>query len=293
MTTALVSPRVTALAKVEARRYALHPVFLVGLVLWAVTTALGIRGTSDDYYAPPMSAAVFLGLFGIVVGFRLTRSMERTAEAVDAAPSSEQERVAALLLACLLPGALGMVGAVLCFALPEVAGDWVYGGWDAGERFAIVLAMSGVCALGGPLLGVMSARWLRFPGAVVVPAVAVPVWCAVGNGGSSMDRESLSWLMIRLFSPFAFFTTLDTDGGQHKLESWRGNPWFFLLWTLLLCAFAGVVALLRGAEGATSRTLRRVLAVVVVAALASFVLAVATGPRHATFHSPSGVARIP
>ena len=293
MTTTMAGSRVGALAKVEVRRYATHPVFLVGAVLWAVTTAIGVHNTKDDVYSPPMSAAVFLGLFGVVVGFRLTRSLERSAEAVDVMPASLQERVGALLLAALLPGALGLVSAVVCLTVPDVAGDWVYGTWSGGERAAIVLAMAAGSALGGPLLGVMAARWLRFPGAVVVPVVAVSAWGIVGNGWTANNQNSLGWLMVRLFSPFAFFTTLDTDTGTtHAVESWRGNPWFFLLWVLLLCAFAAVVALLKDADGETAASLRRALVVVVVLALASFALAVAAGPDHASLTSPTGTTRL-
>jgi hypothetical protein len=286
--------RIGALAKVEMARYLRHPVFVVGAALWAVTTAIGVHNTSDDYYAPPMSAAVFLGLFGVVVGFRLTRSLERAAEAVDVAPASLQERIGALLLASVVPGVLGLVATVVTLVGPDVAGDWVYGTWSGGERLAIFLAMAGVCSFGGPLLGVMSARWLRFPGAVVVPVVAVTAWAIVGNGWTANNQDSTGWLLARLFSPFAFFTTLDdaTAGTPHALESWRGNPWFYLLFVVLLCAFAAVVALLKGAEGQQRASLRRALVVVVVAALAAFALAVVTGPDHATLHSPQGVSRI-
>jgi hypothetical protein len=293
VTTTVAGSRVGALAKVEVRRYATHPVFVAGAVLWAVTTAIGVLSTTDDVYSPPMSAAVFLGLFGVVVGFRLARSLERSAEAVNVVPASLQERVGALLLAAMLPGALGLVSAVVCLTVPDVAGDWVYGTWSEGERVAIVLAMTAGSALGGPLLGVMAARWLRFPGAVVVPVVAVSAWGIVGNGWTANNQNSLGWLMVRLFSPFAFFTTLDTDTGTtHAVESWRGNPWFFLLWVLLLCAFAAVVALLKDADGETAASLRRALVVVVVLALASFALAVAAGPDHASLTSPTGTTRL-
>ena len=288
------SSRVMALARVEARRYLRHPVFLIGALLWAVATAIGIKSTHDDYYAPPMSAAVFLGLFGIVVGFRLTRSLERAAEAVDAAPASMQERVAALLLASVVPGALGIVSAVAMLTLPDVDGDWVYGTWTAADRVAIFFAMAAVCSFGGPLLGVASARWLRFPGAVVVPIVTTVAWVIIGNGWTANNQSSTGWLLARLFSPFSFFTTLDdaTPGRQHAVESWRGNPWFYLAWVVLLCAVAAIVALLKGAEGAGRSALVRALAVVVVAALAAFTLAVTTGPDHPTLRSPQGVSRL-
>jgi len=208
------------------------------------------------------------------------------------APVTVQERVGALLLACLLPGALGLVSGLAMLTVPDVKGDWVYGTWSGSDRVAIVLGQTAVAAIGGPLLGIAAARWLRFPGAIVIPVVSVLTWVIVGNGWTANNQDSLGWLVVRLFSPFAFFTTLDTDPPGHRIESWRGHPWFFLLWLVLLCLATALAALLKGAEGETRQTLRRALVVTVASALASCALAITTGPDHATVRSPQGVSRI-
>ena len=290
--TAPVSDRTGALAGMELRRYARHPVFLIGAVATAITTVMSVAKVTDDIYGPPVIPAFFLGVFGMVVGFRLTRSLERSAEAMTSAPVSMQTRIRALLLACLLPGALGLCAGIAMLTVPDAEGSWVYGTWAGHERLAIVLGQTAVASLGGPLLGIAAARWLRFPGAVVVPIVAVVTWVIVGNGWSASNQDSTGWLIARLFSPFAFFTTLNTDHGPHRVESWRGEPWFFLVWLVLLCVATAIVALLKGAEGDARTSLRRALAITVVAALASLTLAVTTGSDHATERSPAGVTRI-
>ena len=294
MTTLQAAPgRVAALAKVEIRRYVLHPLFLVGAVLAAVGTTLAVTHDRDSMLEPPVGAAFLIGVFGMVVGYRLTRSMEKSSEALASTPVNMSQRVAALCIACLVPAFAGLlVGlAILVFATQN--GDWGYGTWAGHERVAIVFGQTAVASLGGPLLGIAAARWLRFAGAVVVAPLVVLTWAIVTNGWTADNQDSTGWLVARMFSPFAFFHTLDTDTGKpHAVESWRGNPWFFLLWLVLLCAFAAVVAMLKSSEGATRDRLRRVLVVIVIAALASCALAVAAGPDHATYRDVNGVRTI-
>jgi hypothetical protein len=84
------------LARLEAVRYARHPVFLVGL-LFGVLAGAGERGPIElDFQVIP---AFFIGVFGIVIAARLTRSTDRSGPIVDAAPASQTKRTAALCLA--------------------------------------------------------------------------------------------------------------------------------------------------------------------------------------------------
>lgn len=281
---------ITALAKVEALRYLRHPLFLVGAALCAVITTLAVTHSRDSVLEPPVGAAFLIGVFGMVVGFRLTRSIEKTTEALASTPIDVSQRVAALCLACFVPAVAGLLAGLAILVFGHQNGDWGYGTWSTDQRVSIILGQTAVASLGGPLLGIAAARWLRFPGAVVVAPVVVLTWTVVTNGWSANNQDSTGWLLARLFSPFAFFHTLDTDTGKpHAVESWRGNPWFFLLWLVLLCAFAAVVAMLKSSEGATRARLRTVLVGVVVAALASYALAVVTGPDHATVRDVNGV----
>ena len=292
-TTTATSSRVAALAKVEAKRYVRHPVFLVGAALWAVTTVMSVNHVLEDFYGQGVIPAFFLGVFGMVVGFRLTRAMERSAEAVASVPVPVSARVGALLTSVAVPAVLGAVSLLAMLAFADVKGDWVYGTWSASDRFAILLSQTVVAAVGGPLLGIACARWLRFPGAIVVAPVVVVTWVIVTNGFAASNQDATSWLVLRMLSPFAFFTTIDTDPGvPHAIESWRGDPWCFLIWAVLLCALAALVALLKGSEGEARTTLKRALVLVVVAAIASSALAVATGADHATKRDVHGVTRI-
>jgi hypothetical protein len=294
MSTALAArARVGALAKIEVRRYALHPVFLIGLVLNVVVLTMALTHTRDSLYEPAVAPAFLLGVLGIVVGFRMTRSLERTAEALATTPLDVAQRVGALCVACLLPGAIGLLSGVSILIFEHQNGDWGYGTWPAHDRAAIILGQTALGSLGGPLLGIACARWLRFPGAVVVPVLGTAGWAIVANGWTASNQDSTVWLLARMFSPFAFFHTLDTEGGApHAVESWRGNPQWFLLWLVLLCVLAVVVAMLKGAEGSVRETLKRALVVVVVGLLASYALAVATGPDHATKRDINGVTTI-
>lgn len=284
--------RLGALARMELARYARHPVFLAGLVPLAFVSYLVLTGTTEDFYTAPMGAAFFLGVFGIVVGFRLTRSLERSEEAIGSAPAAVHERVAALLLVALLPAALGLVLSVAYLVGQEAAFDWVYGTWSPAERVAIFLAMGPVACLGGPLLGVAAARWLRFPGAVLVPIIPVVGWVFLTNGYTSANQDSSLALAGRMLSPFAFWATQDTQDGPHRVETWRGNPWFFLGWALLLCLLTALVALLKDAEGETRRRVGRALLVTGVLAVACYVLAVTTGADHTTVRSATGITGV-
>lgn len=284
--------RLGALARIELVRYAKHPLFLAGLLPLAFVTYQVLQGTTEDFYTAPMAAAFFLGVFGMVVGFRLTRSLERSAEAMGSAPVAVPERVGALLLTALLPATLGLVLTLAYLTMQDAAFDWVYGTWSPAERVAIFLAMGPVACLGGPILGIAAARWLRFPGAVVVPVVSVLGWVFLTNGYTSANQDSALALAGRMLSPFTFWATQDTQDGPHRVESWRGNPWFFLAWALLLCLLAALVALLKDAEGETRRRLGRALLVTVVLAGACYVLAVTTGADHTTVRSATGISGV-
>jgi hypothetical protein len=284
--------RLGALARVEALRYARHPVFLIGTALCLLVTWSTMSSPTEDYYTAPMFVAFFLGVFGMVVGFRLTRSLERSAEAIDPAPVSVQQRVGALIAACLLPGAVGLALTLALLVGLDAKADWVLGTWSSVERLPIFLGMGAVSSVGGPLLGVAAARWLRFPGAVVVPVVTVVGWVFLVNGYTSAHQDSTLALVGRMLSPFAFWATQDTQDGPHRVETWRGNPWAHLAVVVLLCVVAALVALLRDAEGPVRETLRKALVVTVLLAVAAVGLAVVTGEDHTTVRSSTGTTGI-
>jgi purine-cytosine permease-like protein len=281
------SRSVTALAKVEAMRLAKHPMFLIGVVLCAVFMGLSV-GEGRDYYNDSITPGFFVGLFSTVTMYRLSRSMDRTEEAVAIAPASRQDRIRALQLACLLPAVLGVIAFTYLILVQSGTEPYSYGGLDGGERFAIFFGNVVLACIGGPLLGVAAGQWLRFPGAAIVLPVGLLFYILLGEGLTVSDRDAAWTTLVRLLSPWTQFTSFETD----KLEVWRGNPWWYLGWLVALCVLAFLGALLKAAEGDQRRQIIRIGFVVGIIGLACVALALVTGPDYGTLHDSSGVRRL-
>src|SRR5450759_303389 len=146
------------LAGLEARRYALHPLFLVGVALLGAVTIANSDNLDAAAGIETLLPAFLLGLLGVFVGHQLTRSIAPSTEAVEAAPADGVTRTGALCLACLVPGAVAVVWvasmylAMAASHFPDSAAISPAG--RAGRLGAAVAA-----AVGGPLFGVMVRRW--------------------------------------------------------------------------------------------------------------------------------------
>jgi hypothetical protein len=154
----------------------------------------------------------------------------------------------------------------------------VYGPFSPSARIAVLVAQIVVPSLGGPLLGVALGRWVRFPGAAFVLFLVIFGWVELVTILAMWQVNSAFVAVLRLFSPFAFFTLQADSGG---VTAWRGSPWFFIGWQLALCAIAVLVALLRGAEGRVRTQIVRALGIAGVAAVILLVLAGFGGFTHA------------
>ena len=282
------SRSVTALAKVEARRLAKHPAFLIGLVLTVYFLATLTR--TRDYYNIAIVPAFFLGMFGMVAMFRLTRSMEKLEEAVGTTPAGVQDRVRALCLATLLPGVLGVLAFVTVLVHHGDVPTYAQGAWSASDRFAIFFGEIVVACVGGPLLGIAAARWLRFPGAVVVPFAAILFVVLTGEGLTDGAPQAWWSTLARLVSPWTQFTTIADN--EQRVGSWLGSPWLWVGWLVALCVLAVLAALLKDADAADRSRFLRMGAVVGAVGLVFLVLAVVLGPDQATMHTPSGVTTL-
>jgi len=98
------------LALIEAKRYAKHPLFVLG-ALFAAGLSIGLPGPDEtDYHVIP---SFFLGVLGLVVAARLTTSTDRSAQVVDAAPVPTTRRTASLCLACAVPAVTGLAVVLL------------------------------------------------------------------------------------------------------------------------------------------------------------------------------------
>jgi hypothetical protein len=143
-----------------------------------------------------------------------------------------------------------------------------------------------VTALGGPLLGIAVARWVRSAWSLPVLVVLIAVWVVLVNGVSAIYPHSSAALLLRMLTPDTFFLSLDYQPRQ--VETWPGSPWFFLGWQLCLCALAVTVALRRDAGPRWRRPLQATMAVVGLVAIAMYLLAATGGLEHPVVTRPDG-----
>jgi len=265
------------LAARELRRFVVNPVFLLAVVMTADALWFNRGGSVTEIDTANPFPAVFLGGFGMMATFWLTRSMRASEPVTGVTPVTRPTRTAALCAVAIVPFGCGGL-ALLAFLHFHPVGDPVYGVFSPPARIAILAGQIVVPSLGGPLLGVALGRWVRFPGAAFVLFLILYGWVSLVTILSMSHPGSAPVAVLRLFAPFAFFTyTANTA----DVTAWRGSPWFFLGWQLALCAIAVLVALLRGADGQVRVRIIRALAIAGVSSLILLVLAGIGGFTHA------------
>jgi hypothetical protein len=268
-----------ALAARETRRFVLNPVFLfaVAITVWARLTdapvsAVAEIDTVNEY------PAIFLGGFGMMAAFWLTRSMRASEPVVGVTPTTQARRTAALCAVAIVPFLCGCL-TLLAFLRSYPVGGPEYGAFSPSARIAVLVGQIVVPSVGGPLLGVALGRWVSFPGAAFVLFLVLFGWGNLVTILAIWHPDSTPGTVLRLFAPFAFFTYSGDGPGAH-LMTWRGSPWFFIGWQLALCAIAVLVALLRGAEGPVRAGIIRALGAAGVVAVILLVLASLGGFSH-------------
>jgi hypothetical protein len=281
------------LARIEALRFARHPLFLLGLGLLVGMTGARVNDASSWTMNNSSMPAFLVGVFGCIVAYRLTRSTDTSAEAMGVAPASLPRRTAALCLACLLPGAVGLLWSIALFVGLQVwpLADWQRAGFSAMDVALILGAQVVVACIGGPLLGVATGRWLRFPGAGVLVALMLCVTALLSEGGRGSASADAAWsTALRLFSPYTLFSQASepTPGQLDWVMRWPGSPLAYLGYQVALCGFAVVVAMLYGADGPLRRRLRGWGVGLMVVAWVTYGLAVFAGPTTSSVHWSDG-----
>ena len=197
-----------ALAARETHRFVLNPVFLFAVAMTAWTTW-------DDRKAPasPVGTGnwfpwIFLGGFGMMATFWLTRLMRASEPVVGVTPTTLPARTAALCAVAIVPFGCGVL-TLLAFLHFHPVGARVYGAFSPPAQVAVLVGQIVVPSLGGPLLGVALGRWVRFPGAALVLGLVIFGWVNVATFGSLSHPDSAAFTALRLFSPFAFFTYIE------------------------------------------------------------------------------------
>jgi hypothetical protein len=285
------------LARIEAIRYARHPVFLIGFVL-ALASSAGTYGPTElDHQVVP---AFFLGVLGLVVAARLASATDEAKPVVAAAPVSETLRTAALCLACAVPTAAGVVVVLFhrAFVLADPQPDYIYAGYSTANRVWITLAIPVIACAGGPLLGIVVGRWLRFRGATLLAVLVLLEWSRLGAylPEQHMDAGSTAARVLHMLTPYTAFleTNSDSNALPTVVTSYTGSPVWFMVWTLALCGLACTAALWHGARRSNRAAVRRnvggAFAACVAMAAVAVVLAVTTGASHLTYWTPDGAS---
>ena len=259
---------------IHAKRFATHPLFIVGVVLLLI----GFAAIANDAPTDPSTLAAagwqpafLLGVFGLVVSYRLTRTEDRALALLPSTPVSASTRTLALLGACLVPAATA-----LAYLLMRLVAYTVWEPYPGlvetigGPGVAGVVLLDGIviASFGGPALGVATARWLRFPGAGVLVAVVLTVVVAVTSGAASQTdsgegpREEVVALQAAATTmPWTSYVVVNCGDSAEaevqfacELSAVRdGSPFGHALYALFLSGLACWAAMIRVAEGAVRR----------------------------------------
>ena len=117
MTTAVATPVterqvIIALASIYAVRYLRHPLYILGVLLLTaslVQAYLQPDEAGSDWDEIGLSTGMYIGILGVIVGYRLAVTEGRAAAVLPSLPADHRVRTLALLLACLVPAATVVV----------------------------------------------------------------------------------------------------------------------------------------------------------------------------------------
>ncbi|WP_261554021.1 hypothetical protein [Frankia tisae] len=259
------------LAGLELRRYARRPLFLIGVVLTAVSAAIPPDHDTSTFFNSIVPAAA-LGILGLVAMASLTRSAHVLRESAGVAPVPERTQTAALALGCLLPFAVGIAWfAVSVWGYhrhPPAPEGYPFGDMSTSWKWALLFGEGTMATLGGPLLGVVIGRW--WPRRGVAPMLAVLLVAVVIVMQGLFDPL----IRVRVVMPFTYW-----GGPDGNPEHWRiltGSPQWWVGYLACLCGLAVVGALWHD-PGARGRLLRVAGLALLVAAVATCLLAMFTG----------------
>lgn len=280
----------------EIRRFARHPVFLAGVASCTLVLFIALRASIGEPTSDRIGAAavaLFVGLFSVLAGYLLTRSMNDADEILEATPTARPTRTAALCATCgvsaLCATAFGVFGIVSLQVWPMPA--WAWGTFNVTDVVMVTAEQSVVAAVGGTLLGVAAGRWWRFRGAGFVLLLALTVWVFVAATAAALFPDAGFWpKLARVFSPVTFFQTMQIN--PDAVDTFAGSPGWYLMWLLALCALATVAALLHRAEGLVRTRLMRLGPALLATAAVFLVLATTQGPQHVVRSFPDGTTTI-
>jgi hypothetical protein len=266
------------LAGQEIRNYLRAKLFWFGAALTLVLDIVilfhldGDDGSSGSYMIGP---GALLGVLGIVVMFGLTRRSDRAAEAAGTVAVPERTRTLALASATIVPFAVALfsfVVAVVTWYLHPPADYVVPPGIPNAFVHAEQFGDGVMCAVGGPLLGLILARYYPRRGVAAVASVLVVLATILLQGGGLLGDEQpyrVAWV-------WTYFLTQREVGDEWHMGTLAGNPFIWVPYLVTLCAL-GVVAAVYHDRDSDRTGLRRVALGLVAAAVVLAVLTMTVG----------------
>jgi hypothetical protein len=266
------------LARFEMRRYLRHPLYLVGAALLGLSTIALVSSASRDSspLSAPIAPAFLMGVFGVVVTAQLARSGHKVGAAAGMPPVPERTRTLALAVALAVPTVTAAAWVVAFLGIytanPPKAQVWWFDDLGSAHVLSMLVGTGVVAAFGGPALGLVVSRWVRWRAAPLVVALLLVVTGMVTQTGSFPAR-------LRLVMPWTQWAAGVTDDHAVYLP---GNPGWWLVYAVLLCALGVVVSMLHDPQS-DRRRLRAVAAVLVLLAASAVTLSATTGATHARY----------
>lgn len=231
------------LAWQEIRNYLHHKLFWFGTALVLLLDVVILFHLDDD---PSSSAsymigpAALLGVLGLVVMFGLTRRSDRAAEAAGVVAVPERTRTLALAAAIVVPFSVALasfVVAVIAWYVHPPADYVVPPGIPDAFVHAEQFGDGVVCAIGGPVLGLLLARYLPRRGVAAVSSVLLVIVTILLQGNLVGGEQP-----YRVFWVWTYFLTQRKVDGVWHLGTLGGNPFLWVLYLLVLCALGVVMA---------------------------------------------------
>lgn len=263
---------VAALARREIQGYLRSPLFIVGLGLTAAVTIVGYVG-KDDGTSSTMNMivpAALLGVLGLIVMAGLTRRSDRAATAAGAVAVGERDRTLALVAAIVVPVTAALVwyiAVVVQYVVqPPSAGAVPFGPIGDSHVLAVMFALGVLPAAGGPILGLLVARWLPGRGVTALTVVVLVLVTIVLQGNFEWShRWHVVWPWTYWYGPLGW------SGGGPDGRNWLalpGSPFAWIGYLVALIVLGVLVAVYHDADRDRRRLHRAIPAVGALAALA-------------------------
>jgi hypothetical protein len=264
------------LALKEMTRYARHPLFVIGFVFCWVTSVAHVD-KQMSVLVSPISCAAGIGLFGLLVMNGLARTGDRVASSAGELPVSARSRTLALAAATVVPFIVGLAWYAWAVAeyhhQPPAIDGAPFGGVGNGWAYALLFALGPISCVGGPLLGLVLARWVPARGAAPVFAVLLVLAVILLQGVFAPLRP------YRLFMPWTQFGgPYGIKGDSNRALILPGSTGWYCVYLGLLCVL-GVLLALIPAEGPRRQLVAATIGVAVLAVVVC-VIASTTGVQH-------------